>query len=121
MGFKPRECPPPRPPVAIRHQFRRKPPLILYRVASFPGMGENPIRRRGGFGGSINARIASKTTRNWASYFPSRAFTLRASSSWDRSIFRILTNARMMAIFTWIARSLFRTLESIATPCSVKA
>src|SRR3972149_5343025 len=26
----------------------------------------------------------------------------------------------MMAIFTWIARSLFRTLDSIAIPCSVK-
>jgi hypothetical protein len=31
------------------------------------------------------------------------------------------TNARMMAMLTSIARSLFRTLESMATPCSVKA
>jgi hypothetical protein len=29
--------------------------------------------------------------------------------------------ARMIAMFTWMAFSLLRTLESIATPCSVKA
>ena len=29
--------------------------------------GQNPIHRRGGLGGSIRARIASKTTRNWVS------------------------------------------------------
>ena len=31
------------------------------------------------------------------------------------------TKARMMAMFTWSARALFKTLESMATPCSVKA
>ena len=31
------------------------------------------------------------------------------------------TKARMMAMLTWTARSLHRTLESVATPCSVKA
>ena len=31
------------------------------------------------------------------------------------------TKARMMMMFTWIARSLLSTLESMATPCSVKA
>jgi hypothetical protein len=33
---------------------------------------------------------------------------------------RICTKARMMAMFTCTARSLPSTLESIATPCSVK-
>jgi len=37
------------------------------------------------------------------------------------SIARRRTNALMMAMFTSIARSLLRTLESIDTPCSVKA
>jgi hypothetical protein len=38
-----------------------------------------------------------------------------------RSISRKRTNARMMAMFTCTARGLRRTLESMATPCSVKA
>jgi len=37
------------------------------------------------------------------------------------SIRRKLTNARMMATLTCTALSLRSTLESIATPCSVKA
>ncbi len=31
------------------------------------------------------------------------------------------TNARMISTLTWIARLLRSTLESMATPCSVKA
>src|SRR5439155_27152726 len=39
----------------------------------------------------------------------------------ERSISRRRTNVRMIAMFTCTARSLRKTLESIATPCSVKA
>jgi hypothetical protein len=35
-------------------------------------------------------------------------------------ICRSRTKARMMAMFTAIARSLFKTVDSMATPCSVK-
>src|SRR6202011_2741709 len=65
--------------------------------------------------------MASKTTLNWASYLFSSAASLRASSVFERSISRKRTNVRMMAMLTWTARELRRTLESIATPCSVKA
>jgi hypothetical protein len=37
------------------------------------------------------------------------------------SICRSRTNARMISMFTATARSLLSTLESMATPCSVKA
>jgi hypothetical protein len=33
---------------------------------------------------------------------------------------RIFTNVRIIAMLTCTARSLFKTLDSIATPCSVK-
>jgi hypothetical protein len=65
--------------------------------------------------------MASKTTLNWASYFLSSAASLRASSALPWSIFRSRTKARMISMFTCTARELRRTLESIATPCSVKA
>jgi len=83
----------------------------------------NPIRRFfcSGVGGAINCRIASKTTRNCASYFFSRASSLRASPSCEASNCRSRTNALMISMFTSTARSLWRTLDSIATPCSVKA
>jgi hypothetical protein len=42
------------------------------------------------------------------------------SKFWART-WRSLTNARMMAMLTWTARGLRSTLESMATPCSVKA
>ena len=41
--------------------------------------------------------------------------------SFFQYLLRIATNARIMAIFTCMAVSLRKTLESIATPCSVKA
>ena len=44
-----------------------------------------------------------------------------ASSLLVEIICRSRTNARMISIFTRIARGLFSTLESIATPCSVNA
>jgi hypothetical protein len=34
---------------------------------------------------------------------------------------RSFTNARMISMFTAIALALFKTLDSIATPCSVNA
>ena len=37
------------------------------------------------------------------------------------SIWRSLVNARMIWMLTWMARLLFRTLDSMATPCSVNA
>ncbi len=40
----------------------------------------NPIFRLFGSGGAISSRIASNTTLNWASYFFSRAASLRARS-----------------------------------------
>src|ERR1700681_2250297 len=42
-------------------------------------------------------------------------------SALERSISRKRTKVRMMAMLTCTARELRRTLESIATPCSVKA
>jgi hypothetical protein len=51
------------------------------------------------------------------------AFFLRLRASWafDASIWRSRTKARMISIFTWIARSLLRTVDNMATRCSVKA
>jgi hypothetical protein len=46
---------------------------------------------------------------------------LRASSVFERSISRKRTSVRMMAMLTCTARELRSALESIATPCSVKA
>jgi hypothetical protein len=47
--------------------------------------------------------------------------SLRARSAWAASSCRIRTNARMISTLTRTARSLRRTLDSMATPCSVKA
>jgi hypothetical protein len=44
-----------------------------------------------------------------------------ASSSWVASNWRKRTKVRKMAMFTAIARLLFKTPESIAMPCSVNA
>lgn len=74
-----------------------------------------------GCGGDIRARIASKTTLNCASYLFSRACSFLARSAFVESILRSRTNARMISMLTSIARRLRRTIESIATPCSVKA
>jgi len=81
----------------------------------------NPIRRLALTGGVISSRMASKTTLNWTSYFRSSTASFRASSSLETTNPRSRTKARMMAILTRMARSLLRTEESIATPCSVNA
>jgi hypothetical protein len=69
----------------------------------------------------MSSRIASKTILNCASYVFSRVASLRATSTFPASIVRNLTNARMISTLTDTARALRRTLDSIATPCSVKA
>ena len=71
-----------------------------------------PIRRfSASVGGTINCRMASKTTLNWASYFCSSSSSFRASSLWVARISRRRTNARMMAMLTSTARSLRSTLD----------
>jgi hypothetical protein len=48
------------------------------------------------------------------------SFSTRAAMSLLAAISsRIRTKARMIAMLIWIARSLRRTAESMATPCSV--
>jgi hypothetical protein len=42
-------------------------------------------------------------------------------AAWGARICRNLTNAFMISVFTGMALGLFRILDSIATPCSVKA
>src|SRR5437667_6582643 len=79
------------------------------------------MRPFGFSGGFINSRMASNTTLNWASYLFSRASSFFARSACDDSSCRKRTNARMISMFTRTARSLFSTLDSMATPCSVKA
>ena len=83
-------------------------------------VSEGPTDLRG-VGGDIISRIASKTTRNCASYFFSSAASFLASPEFDWSICRRRTNARMISMLTCTALGLRRTLDSIATPCSVKA
>jgi hypothetical protein len=67
------------------------------------------------------SRIASKTILNCLSYLRSSDASLRASSSWVARMRLSLTNIRMISMFTNVARLLLRTLESMATPCSVNA
>ena len=69
----------------------------------------------------MSSRIASNTILNCESYFCSSASSLAASSVFDWSSCRSRTNARMISMLTCTARGLRRTLESMATPCSVKA
>ena len=84
-----------------------------------------PLHSRSGFsGGNINCRIASMMEPICSSCFPTRASSssnFRASSRFVSNIPLSFTNARMIAIFTYTARSLFSTLESMATPSSVNA
>jgi len=80
-----------------------------------------PIRLPGGVPGSMSSRMAWNTTLNWASWRFSRASSFWARSALDSSICLSRTNARMISMLTRTARELRRTLESIATPCSVKA
>jgi len=82
----------------------------------------NPMAGRDASGSSgevISSRIASNTTLNWASYFLSSSLSFRANPCCESTILRSLTKARMMATWTLTARSLVRTPESMATPCSV--
>ena len=78
----------------------------------------------------MSSRIASKTTLNWASYFVSTyRIPFQSFQSFKRyAPFKSFigfetgrTKACMISILTWTARLLCRTLESMATPCSVKA
>src|SRR5438094_5944544 len=69
----------------------------------------------------MSSRMASKTALNCTSYRFSSSSSLRARWAWDAVIRRSRTKARMISTLTAIARGLFRTPESIATPCSVKA
>ena len=81
----------------------------------------NPMGCRFVTGGAISLRIASNTLPNCASYFLSSAESFRFSSSLEVSILLRRTNARIISIFTRSARLLLRTLDNIATPCSVNA
>lgn len=90
-------------------------------VGARPRLGRKPIRFPSGGGGSMSWRMASKTTVNWPSYFFSSAASLRPRSSTDAAMARSFTNARMISTLTAMARGLRRTLDSMATPCSVKA
>ena len=81
----------------------------------------NPIRFFAGSVGAINCLIAAKTAANFSSYFFSKFSILRARLALLSINRRSCTNVRMIAIFTCTARELRKTLESIATPCSVKA
>ena len=68
----------------------------------------------------MSSRMASKTTLNWVSYFLSSSSNRRAKSRWLKMISRNLAKARMICMLTWMALGLLKTLESMATPCSVK-
>ena len=83
----------------------------------------NPISRLGLAGGDMSSRIASKMTNISSSCFPTfvSSWSSRIESSLSRSsTSRSFTNALIIAIFIWMAHSLLRTLDNIATPCSVK-
>ena len=84
----------------------------------------NPICLPDEGGSSVSFFNSSNTTLKYLSCVESFLMTaanLRLSSSFVSSICLSLTNARMMAMFTSIACSLLSTVDSIATPCSVKA
>ena len=88
------------------------------------GGAQKPIEVLGLAGTAINSRMASKSDLmawSWPSRRRSSSPSFWARASLDASIRRRPTKARMMATFTCMARSLRSTLESMATPCSVKA
>ena len=76
---------------------------------------------------STDGQRVATTTLTGAGTTATSAYSLShaAGKAWiidaDSSIWRSFTKTRMIAIFTSIARSLFKTLDSIATPRSVKA
>ena len=57
----------------------------------------NPMRRDFGVGSAINSRMASKTTRNWPSYFFSRSERRRARALFELIISRKRTKVRIIA------------------------
>lgn len=59
----------------------------------------------------MSFRIAANTTANRSSYFSSSSSSRLARSPCDSSTRRSFTNARMMRMFTRIARVLCKTLE----------
>ena len=81
----------------------------------------NPIAGRGVDSWIVKARIASNTLFNVASYFDSSSSSRWRRSEYSACIRRSRTNVRTISMLTAIARGLFSTLDSIATPCSVKA
>jgi len=83
----------------------------------------NPICLRGGVGCSASFLSSSNTTLKYlpcVESFRTTAANLRFSSSFDSNIYLSFTNALMICTFTSMACSLFRTVDNIATPCSVK-
>jgi hypothetical protein len=75
----------------------------------------------GADGGDINWRMASNTLLNCRSYFISSSSSRLAKSLFEVIHCRSLTKVRMISMLTATAGSLFKTLESIAIPCSVNA
>ena len=77
------------PPMEPERQDLRGAPQVL-----------KPMRRDFGPGSVMSSRMASKMTRNWASYFFSNSASLRASALFDPIISRRRTKARMMPMLT---------------------
>jgi len=92
-----------------------------YRAA---GSFTNPIFFLSLSGGVMSCLMASKIAKICSSCSPSFSSTsasLLANEALEATSFLRRTNARMIDMFTSIARSLFRTDDNIATPCSVNA
>jgi len=49
------------------------------------------------------------------------SFSWVLNSLWSNTCFLNCVNIRITWMFTWMALALFKTLDSISTPCSVKA
>ena len=83
-----------------------------------------PIRVRVEAGGVMSSRIASKTAANFWSYLSWSSSIFSASSPCESRTWRTTTKARMILDVRakrWSATWLLKTLDSIATPSSVKA
>ena len=80
----------------------------------FQGRSGDIIRTSG-------AQVSPREVEAAVEHAERRLSSRRASSLLEASINRNRTNARMISIFTFTACGLRRTLDSIATPCSVKA
>jgi len=91
------------------------------RYAGPPASTRKPMERRDFSGEAMSCRIASKTPLNCASYRFSSSSSRRARSRLVATSSRSRTKARMISMFTRAAGGLRSTLDSIATPCSVKA